>query len=319
MRPLDQVLACLQAPRQIAPGRFQALCSAHQDRRPSLSIAEGEDGRVLLKCWAGCETEKVLSAIGLRFRDLFPGNSIPSGSSQALRPEPRRTQAWPLPRPDRPRLERLLSAAQRGLLVGSARKWLAYRGISLEVARALGVGLLEQARFSEWPGRECRNAWALPICGPDGVPVAVKLHMEERPQGGLKNLWCPFGQADGSGRRRHGCSTLWPPPEWYRAVEQAPPDAHSFLAGLDNKVLFLLPGELKAFAVLGAGLAATAVTGGEAWRWSDIEIARLVGCRVCLVYDDDVAGHKFLTNSVAALHGFVADLRAVTFGAKESS
>lgn len=56
---------------------FMACCPAHEDKTPSLSISEGEDGCVLLKCHAGCTIEKVLKAIGLKMGDLFPNG--PSG------------------------------------------------------------------------------------------------------------------------------------------------------------------------------------------------------------------------------------------------
>lgn len=52
--------------------RYIARCPAHQDRRPSLTVRELADGRVLMHCFAGCETEAVLSAIGLTFRDIMP-------------------------------------------------------------------------------------------------------------------------------------------------------------------------------------------------------------------------------------------------------
>ena len=43
----------------------------HDDRDPSLSIREGSDGRALIKCHAGCQTNDILAAIGLKPRDLF--------------------------------------------------------------------------------------------------------------------------------------------------------------------------------------------------------------------------------------------------------
>ena len=49
-----------------------AVCPGHQDKEPSLSITTGDDGRVLLKCHAGCKTEDVVKAIGMEMRDLFP-------------------------------------------------------------------------------------------------------------------------------------------------------------------------------------------------------------------------------------------------------
>lgn len=41
------------------------------DRNPSLSIREGDGGRVLLFCHAGCSIEQICAAMGLRLRDLF--------------------------------------------------------------------------------------------------------------------------------------------------------------------------------------------------------------------------------------------------------
>jgi hypothetical protein len=47
------VLAMLEGVRQCASG-YVARCPAHDDRTASLSIREGEGGRVLLHCFAGC-------------------------------------------------------------------------------------------------------------------------------------------------------------------------------------------------------------------------------------------------------------------------
>lgn len=48
-----------------------ARCPAHEDRRPSFSVTEGQNGRVLVRCHAGCSTEAILDALGLRKSDLF--------------------------------------------------------------------------------------------------------------------------------------------------------------------------------------------------------------------------------------------------------
>jgi KaiC/GvpD/RAD55 family RecA-like ATPase len=47
-------------------------CPAHEDKSPSLSVTEGDDGRVLLNCHAGCPAENVVAALGLTMSDLFP-------------------------------------------------------------------------------------------------------------------------------------------------------------------------------------------------------------------------------------------------------
>lgn len=55
---------------------YKAVCPAHNDNTPSLSIREGKGGRILLKCFAGCGTENVLGAAGLTMKDLQPPGDV---------------------------------------------------------------------------------------------------------------------------------------------------------------------------------------------------------------------------------------------------
>jgi hypothetical protein len=48
-----------------------ASCPAHDDAHNSLSIGQGDDGRILLKCFAGCSFEEILEALRIEARDLF--------------------------------------------------------------------------------------------------------------------------------------------------------------------------------------------------------------------------------------------------------
>ena len=81
MRPIDRVLDRLENARA-HNGYFIACCPAHDDREPSLSVKEGDDGRALIKCHAGCAVDEVLAAISLKMSDLFErgggGTSCPS-------------------------------------------------------------------------------------------------------------------------------------------------------------------------------------------------------------------------------------------------
>src|SRR5579883_3283881 len=52
-------------------GAWSATCPSHDDRVASLAVAEGNDGRALLRCHAGCATSDVLGQLGLRLGDLF--------------------------------------------------------------------------------------------------------------------------------------------------------------------------------------------------------------------------------------------------------
>ncbi|MBA2270824.1 MAG: hypothetical protein H0W20_09530 [Chthoniobacterales bacterium] len=72
-RPVNNLVALTNAKRS---GKgWTANCPAHDDEHPSLSISEGRDGRVLLRCHAGCSNENVLAKIGLLPRDLFPNRT----------------------------------------------------------------------------------------------------------------------------------------------------------------------------------------------------------------------------------------------------
>jgi primase 1 len=52
-------------------GQYSARCPAHDDKRASLSVSTGEDGRILLHCHAGCTVPEILDAVGLKESDLF--------------------------------------------------------------------------------------------------------------------------------------------------------------------------------------------------------------------------------------------------------
>lgn len=89
--PIDLALARLDG--VIRSGKsYKAICPAHCDKSPSLSVKEGDDGRVLLHCFAGCGVEKIVAEMGLRMSDLFTGatgkqhgSKIPGVSARELK------------------------------------------------------------------------------------------------------------------------------------------------------------------------------------------------------------------------------------------
>jgi hypothetical protein len=95
MRPVDRALERLHGIKA-QNGYFMAFCPAHDDgaNNPngrSLSIKEGEDGRALLHCFAGCGFNSIVEAIGVEPKDLFAegggGVSIPSENRKTVKSE----------------------------------------------------------------------------------------------------------------------------------------------------------------------------------------------------------------------------------------
>jgi hypothetical protein len=78
MTSLERVLLRLPYAKRSRSG-WMSPCPAHDDDRPSLSIAAGNYGIVLLHCHAGCTCEAVVKSMGLEMSDLMPAiNSKPS-------------------------------------------------------------------------------------------------------------------------------------------------------------------------------------------------------------------------------------------------
>jgi hypothetical protein len=85
IKPLERfekallVEGCRRAARPNGRNR-RWTCPAHDDRSPSLDVREGDDGRALFTCRAGCTQDAVLSALQLEKRDLFAARSSRSGA-----------------------------------------------------------------------------------------------------------------------------------------------------------------------------------------------------------------------------------------------
>ena len=58
----EQIARGLKKPRKTTGG-WEACCPAHDDATPSLSITDGDDGKVLVHCHAGCDQTAVVAAL----------------------------------------------------------------------------------------------------------------------------------------------------------------------------------------------------------------------------------------------------------------
>ena len=72
MSKLDNLLSRLMKVKKTGNGSFIACCPAHQDKSPSITIREVEEGKLLIHCFAECSVENIIGAIGLDFSDIMP-------------------------------------------------------------------------------------------------------------------------------------------------------------------------------------------------------------------------------------------------------
>jgi hypothetical protein len=161
MRPVDRVLKRLDGVQRSGDSYVaRCPCPDHGrglgDRRPSLSVDESNDGRVLLKCHAGCEFEEIVGALGLKKADLFERQNG-SGSGARLPPHTRATA--------QPCTLESYAAAKR-----------------LRVDRLKALGLSDYTHRGQ-------SAVRIPYKGTDGEEIAVRFRLRLDKSQGDRFRW----------------------------------------------------------------------------------------------------------------------------------
>ncbi len=80
---VQDILPLLRKVKAVGKGQWIACCPAHDDRSPSMTIRETDDGRVLIHDFAGCSVEEILGALGIGFDALFP-ERLPDSKPEKL-------------------------------------------------------------------------------------------------------------------------------------------------------------------------------------------------------------------------------------------
>jgi putative DNA primase/helicase len=92
LTPVEKILGRLEDYKE-RKGEFRARCPAHNgNSNNSLSIKEGDHGRALLICRAGCDVKDIVNALGLEMAHLFAHNR-PSPSRGTAKKATRKTGA----------------------------------------------------------------------------------------------------------------------------------------------------------------------------------------------------------------------------------
>jgi hypothetical protein len=148
-----------------AGGGWTARCPAHDDRTPSLSIRDADDGKVLVCCHAGCNQEHVITA--LRTRGLWTDNDPRSLSRPA-----RRTFVERKPNQDDAKRSEVALAIWQSAKPAQGtpvETYLASRGIGLPAPDALRFHAgLKHPSGGIWPAMV-----TLVTNGADGTPLAI--------------------------------------------------------------------------------------------------------------------------------------------------
>jgi putative DNA primase/helicase len=128
---------------------WMACCPAHDDREPSLSICDADDGTILVHCHAGCAQERVIAS--LRSRGLWKENGpirsrcFASGATVTNQPD----------HDDAKRTEAALAILQAARSAGGTdvETYFASRGLHVPVPQTIRFhpGLRHHPSGSIWP------------------------------------------------------------------------------------------------------------------------------------------------------------------------
>ena len=191
LAPIERVLTRLQKTEReptLQGDQYIARCPAHDDRRPSLSIKVGDDGRVLLYCHAGCKFLSIAYRMGLEPSELFPSRRGHKRASHSFQ-RPHSRKLGEAPDSQFAKLAKKYERAIQSHHIELLSQLLSVTPIAL---RALHVGW-----HSEW------QCWAFPERNHLEQVVGIQLRFEDGRKnfvrGGKRGLILPEGWRDGPG------------------------------------------------------------------------------------------------------------------------
>ena len=72
---LDNIVSRLFKAKKTGSDSWVACCPIHDDKNPSMTVREAENGKILIHCFAGCEINDILASIGLTIQDVMPDSA----------------------------------------------------------------------------------------------------------------------------------------------------------------------------------------------------------------------------------------------------
>jgi hypothetical protein len=208
-------------------GQWHARCPAHEDRQASLTVSIGRDGQILVTCWAGCDLDAIVRAVGCSVRDLFPTQSDRALSAPSARIS-LAAAALPTEREITHYSERLQRSSDALRMVFDAKGWRAGTCAVLELGlvgeritipvRDVDGTLRNFLRYS--PNGHAKGPKMLAEQGYPRLPLYLLLPDESVP------VWIVEGEADAISVANVGLSVIGAPgatakarPEWLDVVQ----------------------------------------------------------------------------------------------------
>ncbi len=104
LSPLEKFKAQLEAmgrPYTQSGNGYSACCPVHKDTSPSFAFSEGEDGKLMVRCFA-CEAKfsEIMEAVGLWQSDAFPEDGGHGSAASRLRYSPTDPPYFGQPEPE---------------------------------------------------------------------------------------------------------------------------------------------------------------------------------------------------------------------------
>jgi len=273
---------------------WQARCPAHEDRSPSLSIREGDDGRVLVHCFAGCDLERILQALDLSVSELFASDRHAARAGVGARGGARRTTPHDKPRPPENQVHALWARCRPLDQDREATAWACARGLDpfIIADRDLCRALPADASVPSWANLG-GTAWpeggyrlVLPLYGPSGRIESLharNVRLDASPKGALPGGYAASGlvMADAGGAQLLAGSAWQPRQVW---IAEGVPDFLTLALDFNDAD--------DESAMLG-------VVSGS---WSNEIAARIPEqCRVVVATHDDEAGDRYASDIAATL------------------
>lgn len=265
---------------------WKACCPAHDDHDPSLSVREGDQYPVVVKCFAGCSYDEIARAVGME-PDAFSGKngSGPTQTQTTEIPDSLSSDSIPEPVVSMSQVETWAeNLAESTEVARSAREYLTCaRRIPASIVKAAKIGLASSSQ------RVVEHWIIIPVIHPRHETCTALKCFGFDPQA---SQWA---QMNGRKVCRNAGAGL---------LLYAPCDLPSY----SDSPLVLCEGEIDALTALAEGYnAASGTIGASGFKseWvrqiKNVEAARWHGVVIC--YDGDEQGEKGTHTAAEYLQG----------------